>query len=141
MKIHKYILISLSCILIATGSPGAEEPLNALKEPVERVLTILKNHNAQPGGDLEKQKQELFEATKDIFDYMETSKRALGRNWLGRTGGELLLEEDVLRERLEAQEIYLALGLSRGYQDQIWLLVIGVHVVPDYEMEIDYENL
>jgi hypothetical protein len=67
--------------------------------------------------------------------------RALGRNWLGRTGGELLLDEGVLQERLKAQEIYLALGLSRDYQGQVWLLVIGVHAVPDYEIEIDYENL
>jgi hypothetical protein len=66
---------------------------------------------------------------------------ALGRHWLGRTGGELLLDEGVLRERLPAQEIYLALGLSRGYQGKLWLLVIGVHVLPDYEVEIDYDNL
>jgi hypothetical protein len=39
---------------------------------------------------------------------------------------------DDLRERLGAQEIYLALGLSRDYQGQTWLLVIGVHVVPGY---------
>ena len=32
-------------------------------------------------------------------------------------------------------------GLSRGYQGQLWLLVIGVHVVPDYRAEIDYANL
>jgi hypothetical protein len=67
--------------------------------------------------------------------------RALGRRWLGRTGGELLLDEGVLRGRLSAQEIYLALGLSRGYQGKLWLLVIGVHVVPDYEVEVDYDNL
>jgi hypothetical protein len=67
--------------------------------------------------------------------------RALGRGWLGQAGGELLLDEAALRGRLAAQEIYLALGLSRGYQGQLWLLVIGVHVVPDYQVEIDYENL
>jgi hypothetical protein len=67
--------------------------------------------------------------------------RALGRIWLGNRGGELNLDEDELRERLNAREIYLALGLSRGYAGQIWLLVIGVHVVPDYHAEIDYQNL
>ena len=67
--------------------------------------------------------------------------RALGRSWLGATGRELALDEDALRARLEAEDIYLALGLSRGYQGKIWLLVIGVHVVPDYQAEIDYDNL
>jgi hypothetical protein len=67
--------------------------------------------------------------------------RALGRNWLEDRGGELKLDEDALRERLQATEIYLALGLSRGYRGELWLLVIGVHVVPDYPTEIDYDNL
>ena len=67
--------------------------------------------------------------------------RALGRSWLGDGGGKLRLDEDALRARLQAKEIYLALGLSRGYQGELWLLVIGVHVVPDYPAAIDYDNL
>jgi hypothetical protein len=66
--------------------------------------------------------------------------RAVGRSWLGEGGGELRLDEDALRERLQAEDIYLALGLSRGYQGDLWLLVIGVHVVPDYHAEIDYDR-
>ena len=46
-----------------------------------------------------------------------------------------------MRARLQAEEIYLALGLSRGFRGELWLLVIGVHVVPDYQAEIDYDNL
>jgi hypothetical protein len=67
--------------------------------------------------------------------------RALGRTWLGRGGGELLLGDGALRERLAASDIYLSLGLSRGYQDKLWLMVIGVHVVPDYQVEINYADL
>jgi hypothetical protein len=67
--------------------------------------------------------------------------RALGRGWLGDRGGQLRLDDEALRERLRAEDIYLALGLSRGYQGKLWLLVIGVHVVPDYQAEIDYDNL
>ena len=67
--------------------------------------------------------------------------RALGRAWLGKEGGELALAQDELQKKLGAQEIYLALGLSRSYEGKIWLLVIGVHCVPDYEAEIDYDNL
>jgi hypothetical protein len=67
--------------------------------------------------------------------------RALGRTWLEPTEGKLLLDESALRARLKAQEIYLALGLSRGFKGQLWLLAIGVHVVPDYQVEIDHANL
>jgi hypothetical protein len=67
--------------------------------------------------------------------------RALGRHWLDERGGEIRFDDAALRKRLQADQIYLALGLSRGYQGQLWLLVIGVHVVPDYGVEIDYEML
>jgi hypothetical protein len=67
--------------------------------------------------------------------------RALGRHWLDERGGELRLDEDALRERLPFEDLYLALGPSRGYQGQLWLLVIGVHTVPDYEAAIDFDNL
>ncbi|MFQ5595436.1 MAG: hypothetical protein ACE5HA_14915 [Anaerolineae bacterium] len=66
--------------------------------------------------------------------------RALGRAWLGEAGGLLDLDEPTLKARLNADDIYLALGLSRTYEGNVWLLVVGVHVVPDYEMEIDYNN-
>lgn len=63
--------------------------------------------------------------------------RALGRLWLGGKSGSLEIDDRAMRERLEAEAIYLALGLSRSWQGQHWLLAIGVHVVPDYRVEID----
>ena len=67
--------------------------------------------------------------------------RALGRTWMPPTGGVLQLDEDEVNQRLEADDIYLALGLSRDYRGKTWLLVIGVHLEPDYQVEIDYQNL
>ncbi len=67
--------------------------------------------------------------------------RALGRLWLGGRGGSLEIDDAVIRERLEAEAVYLALGLSRSWQGRHWLLVIGVHVVPDYQAEIDLSAL
>ncbi len=67
--------------------------------------------------------------------------RALGRTWLSQAPGELVFTGPELAGRLQATDIYLALGLSRDYQNKHWLLVIGVHVVPDYEAVIDYRNL
>lgn len=67
--------------------------------------------------------------------------RALGRKWLGHKRSELGLHRATLSERLQTEEVFLALGLGREYQGQTWLLVIGVHLVPDYQVEIDYKNL
>ena len=66
--------------------------------------------------------------------------RALGRAWLGK-GGQLTFDHSALVERLRADALYLTLGLSRNYQGQYWPLVVGVHVVPDYEAVIDVEHL
>ena len=62
--------------------------------------------------------------------------RALGRAWLGE-GRSTCAGDTALVERLHADAIYLTLGLSRNYQGQYWPLVVGVHVVPDYDAVID----
>jgi hypothetical protein len=67
--------------------------------------------------------------------------RALGRAWLGQEGNRLTLDYGALCERLRAEALYLTLGLSRNWQATYWLLVVGVHVVPDYEAVVDLDNL
>jgi len=67
--------------------------------------------------------------------------RALGRAWLSGKSGTLEIDDQTVHERLQAEAVYLALGLSRSWQGKYWLLVIGVHVVPDYEIEIDLDDL
>jgi hypothetical protein len=67
--------------------------------------------------------------------------RALGRCWSRSRSGRLTLNQDALLERLAAQEAFLSVGLGRPYQGKIWPLVIGVHLVPDYQIQIDYEEL
>ena len=66
---------------------------------------------------------------------------ALGRAWLGEKGGFLTLDHDTLLVRLNAEALYLAVGLSRNWQGEYWPLVVGVHVVPDYEVGVDDDNL
>lgn len=63
--------------------------------------------------------------------------RALGRVWLS-DGSYLDFDSDSLRERLATDEIYLTVGLSRTYEGRIWPLVLAVHTMPDYVMDIDY---
>jgi len=67
--------------------------------------------------------------------------RAQGRRWLGDAGEMLQLDRAGLLERLGAQEIYLALGLSRAFQGEYWLMVIGVHPAPEYSVDVDYRRM
>jgi hypothetical protein len=66
--------------------------------------------------------------------------RALGRSWLPEDGGTLTLDHEALLERLSVQALYLVVGLSRNWRGEYWPLVVSVHVVPDYEadMELGY---
>jgi len=67
--------------------------------------------------------------------------RALGRSWLGERGGVLNLDYEALMTRLNAETVYLTVGLSRKWKGQHWPLVHAVHVIPDYHAEIDVAHL
>jgi len=67
--------------------------------------------------------------------------RALGRCWLGEQESHIKLCTEALMERLQAQAIYLTIGLSRRWQGEFWPLVHAVHVVPDYNADIDPTSL
>jgi hypothetical protein len=67
--------------------------------------------------------------------------RALGRAWLPEDGGWTEFDVGDLEARFGIQEIYLVVGVTRSYQGGYWLIVIGVHTVPDYEATVDYDNL
>jgi hypothetical protein len=67
--------------------------------------------------------------------------RALGRKLLERAGGErvLLSGEDFRRHDKEAT--YLTVGLSRPFQGKHWLILVGVHSIPELAVEIDFAKL
>jgi hypothetical protein len=67
--------------------------------------------------------------------------RALGRKLLEKSGGEriLLSHEDFRRQGKEAT--YLAVGLSRPFQGKHWLILVGVHAIPEVAVEIDFAKL
>jgi hypothetical protein len=67
--------------------------------------------------------------------------RALGRAWLPEDGGWTEFDANDLEARFGIQEIYLAVGLTRSYKGGYWLVVVGVHTLPDYEAPVDYDNL
>jgi hypothetical protein len=67
--------------------------------------------------------------------------RALGRTWLAGEGGCIDFDDAGLKARLGAEEVFLVAGLTRSYQGGFWLIVVGVHTVPDYQAAVDYDNM
>jgi hypothetical protein len=65
-----------------------------------------------------------------------TSKWRSWSHLAGRERSPLTLDHDALLKRLDAEALYLVIGLGRSWEGQCWVLVVGVHTVPDYEMEI-----
>jgi hypothetical protein len=45
------------------------------------------------------------------------------------------------RESPVTPSVYLGLGLSRAHQGQLWPIVTGVHLLPDYSVTVDPRNL
>ncbi|MFW0859733.1 MAG: hypothetical protein AAGB97_06155 [Dehalococcoidia bacterium] len=61
----------------------------------------------------------------------------LGRKLLERSGGAVRQLNPADFERQGKQITYLALGLSRLYWGKHWLIVVGVHSIPELAVEID----
>jgi hypothetical protein len=67
--------------------------------------------------------------------------RALGRKLLDQSGGEKRsLNDEDFRQRGK-QRTYLSVGLSRAFQGKHWLILVGVHSIPELAVEIDFAKL
>ena len=78
---------------------------------------------------------------KGGFSVTDLRWRALGRASLPEDGGWTEFDAGDLQARHGIEEIYLVVGLTRSYEGAYWLIVVGVHTVPEYGAEIDYDNL
>jgi hypothetical protein len=83
----------------------------------------------------------LGSAAKGGISVTDLKWRALGRTWLPAGGGRVDFEGDEIKARTGAREIYLAVGLTRSYKGGFWSIIVGVHTWPDYQADVDYENL
>ena len=67
--------------------------------------------------------------------------RALGRKMLEKSGGKRSLLSDEDFRRHDKQATYLTIGLSRPFQGKHWLILVGVHSIPELAVEIDFAKL
>jgi hypothetical protein len=67
--------------------------------------------------------------------------RALGRSLLEKSSGVPCALSQADFERRGKYLTYLALGLSRRFRGKHWLIVIGVHTIPELDVLIDWGRL
>ena len=67
--------------------------------------------------------------------------RALGRKLLEPAGGARRSLNDEDFQQRGKQATYLSVGLSRPFQGKHWLILVGVHSVPELAIEIDFAKL
>ena len=80
MKKFLCVAVILMC-LGTTVSAFAVEPMEALKNPMEKILELLADPQYKEIDKKDLQRQKITAITNDLFDYTEMAKRALARNW------------------------------------------------------------
>jgi hypothetical protein len=132
--------------LISHAEPGVSRLLSppsaslCLIQPLHFIFLF----RAGPSGDDVVVRSSFITGRHELTDIACTDlrMRALGRAMLAGKRGETELrlgEGDFWRQGKSA--IYLAVGLSRLYKGKHWPLVVGVHSIPELEVEIDYARL
>jgi hypothetical protein len=75
-------------------------------------------------------------ATEPGYPCTDLKLRAWGRRFRRRTE----LNDTGLRKLLQADRIFLAMGLTRPFKDNCWPMVVGFHTLPDFQASIDLKN-
>ncbi len=72
------VVVVLACL---PSFSYANQPIDVLKESIDRSIRILKDPTYNHAGQKELQRQKLWEIMEQIFDFEEFSRRVLARNW------------------------------------------------------------
>lgn len=110
------IALWLLFLLALPGNPRAEEPMEAIKTPVEKVVEVLTDPQYENGERLEDQRRKIWEITQTVFDFELIAKRAAGRyHWQNSFTSEQRREfTDLFAEFLA--NVYLS-RISANYAD------------------------
>ncbi|MBN2603553.1 MAG: hypothetical protein JXA91_05440 [Candidatus Thermoplasmatota archaeon] len=75
-----------------------------------------------------------FELNNEKYDFSCTDLK-----W--RAYGKSIANIKNVEELIKERDIYFAIGLTRKFMDKYWPMVVGIHILPDYECKINYKSL
>jgi len=82
----------------------------------------------------------LFNGAEFEFKATDLYWRAIGRFLLKKKHNPIINEAELL-SILGFDRVFLSIGLSRLFNDIYWPMIVGVHTIPFFPVEIDYNNL
>ncbi len=94
------LVVSVLSLLVAGGA-WAGPPTDQLREQIDKVLKVLDDPELQKDGRAQERRTAVRRVANDIFDFMEITKRSLGRHWQGRTPAEQAEFVQLLTDLLE----------------------------------------
>lgn len=81
-KSVKNFLIAILLLTTVTVSFALEtQPIDVLKTPINRVISILKDPQYHDAAKKDEQREKMWEIIQSVFDFKEISRRTLARNW------------------------------------------------------------
>lgn len=80
--IKRFFVLFVMVWVGITSPVSGIEPMDELKEPIEKVIGILRDPQYKDPGKKELQREKIWEVVRTHFDFLEISKRSLARNWL-----------------------------------------------------------
>lgn len=85
MKPNTFVLNSIIAIiallLVGTAMAAPPEPLDAIKGPIDTVISILNDPVYKDVNLKSDQRDKIWQSVSSIFDFNEISMRAVARNW------------------------------------------------------------
>jgi phospholipid transport system substrate-binding protein len=110
-RIRSFYALGMVLLFILAGQSGLSavaSPMDALKIPIETVLSLLKDPKYKDPDQRQQQRDKILVITHQIFDFTEMSRRALARNWKSFSPQEQVQFVDVFADHL-----------SNSYMDKI----------------------
>ena len=75
------VITIIALLLAGTAIAAPPEPLEAIKGPIDTVITILNDPVYKDENLKSDQREKIWQSVSDIFDFDEISMRAVARNW------------------------------------------------------------
>jgi len=122
---RKKILLILLVIFLGISFAQAE-PLETIKNSVNKVLDILKDPLYQESAKKELQREKISAEIRDIFDFSEMTKRSLAKHWKKFTPKQQAEFRELFSELLE--KIYIK--KIQGYTNEE-ILYFGENITTD----------
>jgi len=126
----------------------SEQTLEPLIKNYEKSLCLIEPHsivsanfaNISYTGKYQPILNFTFKGERYSYKVTDIYWRAIGR-YLSNKYHKEIWDGEKLQDILQYSRLFLTVGLTRLYKEKYWAMIVGVHTVPYFPVEIDYENI